>query len=310
MQPTLPADQNTAEDPDPKKLDEGESLDNKSNHIDAANRPEFTDIKQESQSSSHQDQAHVSASNSEENRDSELNLEGYHVYLSNIPENAKVANLFGAIRKQIGEFKSVNLVKIRNGVCKLSLKKRETRDRILDNPVNLFGVALKRSKENPCGKDNDNFFPLFANKGIGGITNQDRQLAAMLDRVWMNKQQQKPLDFTPTGSGSSGSGASNPWTPASGIPSALGQSGASLRDLLDTTRNSMLPGANAFDLLKQRSAAAGVGNTGSAELQLDELELENDKLRLEVRYLRERLEMYEKRLYGGRDLSQPFQRVW
>jgi len=78
--------------------------------------------------------------------------EGFPIYLSNIPENTGVSNVFGAVRKQVGEFKSLNLVRIKLGVCKLILEKEETRNKILEKPINLFGVSIKAGLEPPTEK--------------------------------------------------------------------------------------------------------------------------------------------------------------
>jgi len=73
--------------------------------------------------------------------------EGFIAYLSNIPEKAQSANLLGALRKLLGPFRPRNLLKINCGTCKVILEDKETRDRLLTEPFDIFGTIIKVSLE-------------------------------------------------------------------------------------------------------------------------------------------------------------------
>jgi len=75
--------------------------------------------------------------------------EGFTVYLSNIPEKAQSANLLGALRKLLGPFRPRNLLRILYGTCKVVLEDKETRDRLLKEPFDIFGTIIKATLEPP-----------------------------------------------------------------------------------------------------------------------------------------------------------------
>jgi len=75
--------------------------------------------------------------------------EGFIVYLSNIPEKAQSANLLGALRKLLGPFRPRNLLRIHYGSCKVVLEDKEIRDRLLNEPFDIFGTIIKATLEPP-----------------------------------------------------------------------------------------------------------------------------------------------------------------
>lgn len=87
---------------------------------------------------------------------------GYPIFLSNIPENADVANIFGAIRAKIGKFKSCRCQFLGDGVCKISVRKQETRDKLLEGSVQIFGVQTVATMEPPnCDNVAQSFVPVY-----------------------------------------------------------------------------------------------------------------------------------------------------
>jgi len=76
-------------------------------------------------------------------------IDGFTVYLSNIPEKAQSANLLGALRKLLGPFRPRNLLRIHYGICKVVLEDKKTRDRLLNEPFDIFGTIIKTTLEPP-----------------------------------------------------------------------------------------------------------------------------------------------------------------
>lgn len=75
--------------------------------------------------------------------------EAYEVYLSNIPENARLPHVMGSLRKLLGAFRAVNLVKLVYGSCKVVFEKKENRDKLLTEPFDVFGTPIKASLTPP-----------------------------------------------------------------------------------------------------------------------------------------------------------------
>jgi len=75
--------------------------------------------------------------------------DGFTVYLSNIPEKAQSANLLGALRKLLGPFRPRNLLRINYGTCKVVLEDKQTRDKLLKQPFDIFGTIIKATLEPP-----------------------------------------------------------------------------------------------------------------------------------------------------------------
>jgi len=75
--------------------------------------------------------------------------EGYQVYLSNIPENARLPHVMGSLRKLLGAFRAVNLVRLVYGSCKVIFEKKENRDKLLTNTFDVFGTPIKATLTPP-----------------------------------------------------------------------------------------------------------------------------------------------------------------
>jgi len=72
--------------------------------------------------------------------------EGYPAFLGNIPENARVSNVLGAVKQLIGPFKPCNLIKINGGTCKIVFENKESRDRLLEQPFEVCRIPITTSK--------------------------------------------------------------------------------------------------------------------------------------------------------------------
>jgi len=71
--------------------------------------------------------------------------EGFVAYLGNIPENARVSNILGSIKQLIGPFKTCNLIKIFGGTCKVVFESKEARDKLLENDLEIYRAPIKTS---------------------------------------------------------------------------------------------------------------------------------------------------------------------
>lgn len=67
---------------------------------------------------------------------------GYEIVLTQIPKHADLKIVKGAIRARIGKFKCVRCEMYRHGMCKIWVRKPETRDKILNNAIYIFGVQI------------------------------------------------------------------------------------------------------------------------------------------------------------------------
>lgn len=76
---------------------------------------------------------------------------GYEIVLSQIPKHADLKIVKGAIRARIGKFKCVRCEMYRHGMCKIWVRKPDTRDKILNNAIYIFGVQIKAGLEPEAG---------------------------------------------------------------------------------------------------------------------------------------------------------------
>lgn len=77
---------------------------------------------------------------------------GYEIVLSQIPKHADLKIVKGAIRARIGKFKCVRCEMYRHGMCKIWVRKPDTRDKILNNAIYIFGVQIKAGLEAETGE--------------------------------------------------------------------------------------------------------------------------------------------------------------
>lgn len=87
----------------------------------------------------------------------------FAVYLSNVPENATVKNIHGAVRSKIGKFRSLSsaFMKDKPGTCQLILKHEATRKKLIDGPIMIFGVAVHTSIECPTSLSEAKYYPVY-----------------------------------------------------------------------------------------------------------------------------------------------------
>lgn len=74
---------------------------------------------------------------------------GYEIVLTQIPKHADLKIVKGAIRARIGKFKCVRCEMYRHGMCKIWVRKPETRDKILCNAIYIFGVQIEAGLKMP-----------------------------------------------------------------------------------------------------------------------------------------------------------------
>jgi len=72
---------------------------------------------------------------------------GFAIVLSQIPKHADLKIVKGAIRARIGKFKCVRCEMYRHGCCKIWVRKPETRTKILNNDIFIFGVQIESTLE-------------------------------------------------------------------------------------------------------------------------------------------------------------------
>jgi len=75
-----------------------------------------------------------------------LENQGYAAFLGNIPDNARVSNVLGALKQLLGPFKTCNLIKINGGTCKVVFESKEARDKLLKEHFEIYRVPITTSE--------------------------------------------------------------------------------------------------------------------------------------------------------------------
>lgn len=87
----------------------------------------------------------------------------FSVYLSNVPENATVKNINGAIRAKIGRFRSASCAFLPElpGTVELVMKNRDAMLRLLQGPIMIFGVAVHVSADLKRVEQRHTYYPVY-----------------------------------------------------------------------------------------------------------------------------------------------------
>jgi len=83
---------------------------------------------------------------SDQKKPSTSESQGYAAFLGNIPDNARVSNVLGALKRLLGPFKTCNLIKINGGTCKVVFESKEARDKLLKKDFEIYRVPIKTSE--------------------------------------------------------------------------------------------------------------------------------------------------------------------
>lgn len=86
------------------------------------------------------------------------------VYLSNVPENATIKNINGAVRQMIGKFRAMSCTFMPNmpGTVELVLKDREATRKLVDATfINIFGVIVDVSRDLKKAVPERYYYPVY-----------------------------------------------------------------------------------------------------------------------------------------------------